>query len=119
MKKFLIGSVFVFAFLVVSLKSQPGVIRTNVTLTWLTNVNTPSPDFIYKLYSTTNLSVSLTNWPIYATFSGTNTGITLPIDSNQRWFVLTASNWWGETFFSNVTNTPPILRYDLNLRLGQ
>jgi hypothetical protein len=102
---------------VTPLFAPPGVLRTNITLAWIP-ANTPSTNFIYKIYSSTNILQPPTNWSVYATASGSVSNITLPIDANQRWFVMTASNWWGESSFSNVASTPPIPRYDQEFGIG-
>lgn len=104
---------------VLCLGAPPGVIRTNVTLAWDPYpTNQISPDLVLKVYSSTNATAPLSTWPLLTTVNPTNSTVTLPTDAQQRFFVMTASNWWGESFFSNVTNTPPTLRLTNNLRLG-
>lgn len=93
--------------------------RDTITLEW--NAYPPgaiTPELVLKIYSTTNPTLPLSSWPLLATVNPTNTRITLPIDYHQRFYVMTASNWWAESFFSNGTNTPPTLRLTNSLRLG-
>ena len=97
----------------------PGNLRTNVTLQWdKYPTNQISPDLILKVYSSTNLAIPLSSWPLVATVNPTNVTVTLPIDAHQRFYVMTASNWWGESDFGNVASTPAPPRSDLNLRIG-
>ncbi len=94
--------------------APPGILRTNVTLAWDYPVTELSTNLVFKIYSATNVIqpvVLLTN------VSGTNTQVTLPLDAQQRYFVVTASNYWGESSFSNVAETPPPPRDQNNLRL--
>lgn len=98
--------------------APPGVLRTNVTLTCDYPANQLSTNLTFKVYSHTNLAVAATSWPLVATFKGTNTTVTLPIDATQRYYVMTASNWWGESSFSNVAATEPPPLDVINLRLG-
>jgi hypothetical protein len=92
--------------------------RTNITFSWTFPTQHLSTNVLFKFYSSTNLTLPVTNWPLYATKIGTNTTVTLPIDAQQRWFVLTASNWWGETDFSNVAGTQPILPSESTVMIG-
>jgi hypothetical protein len=64
------------------------------------------------------MSLPLTSWVQITNVSGTNISVTFPIDAQQRWFVATASNWWGTSDFSGVAATPPLPRSDLKLQLG-
>jgi hypothetical protein len=86
---------------------------------------------VFKVYSSTNPIQAVTSWPLYATLYPTNltmlgtnaSGLvtnrfTLPIDATQRYFVMTASNWFGEGGFSVVAGTPPPPRSDVPLRVG-
>lgn len=102
----------------VCLGAPPGVLRTNVPLTWTYPTNLLSTNLIFKVYSSTNVSVPVTNWPLTATVIGTNTNVVLPINAQQRFFVLTASNWWGESDFSNVAQTPPVPSDEGTLSIG-
>lgn len=99
-----------------------GSFRTSVTLAWDYPTNEIS-GITFRVYSSTNISLAVTNWPLYSVVTnavvGSNTLSTiLPIDAQQRWFVMTASNWFGESSFSVVAATPPVPRSDVNLRLG-
>lgn len=87
-----------------------GQLRTNVTFSIGYPANELSTNLFFKFYSTTNLALPVTQWPVYALVPATNLIITLPIDANQRLFVVTASNWWGESFFSNQAGTEPLPR---------
>jgi len=101
-----------------SLAAPPGVMRTNVNLAWDYPTNELSTNLTFKLYSATNIASPVATWPLLTTVVGTNLSVTLPIDAQQRYFVMTASNWWGESIPSNVAGTPPLPRSDSKLSLG-
>ena len=102
-----------------ALAAPPGVLRTNVSLSWIPPTNQPpSTNYVIKIYSSTNVAIPLTSWPLLTTVSGTNTTVTLPITPPQRFYVATASNWWGESDFSNVAQTPPVLSDEVTLSIG-
>lgn len=94
----------------------PGVFPTQVTLKWdQYPTNQISPDLVFKIYSHTNIAVPFTNWPVVKTVAGTNLSTTFPMQPAARYFVLTASNFWGESSFSNVASTPAPPRSDVPL----
>lgn len=112
------GFSFLMAAAALCLGAPPGVLRTNVPLEWDYPTNELSTNLLFKIYSSTNLSSPVTNWSLYSTVVGTNTRAIVPLDAQQRFFVLTASNYWGESSFSNVTNVPPPPRHTNSVRLG-
>lgn len=66
----------------------------------------PGTNSLYKLYSTSQVGLALTNWPLVATFTnwtlGTNLGQVWFTNSwsapaQDTFFVVTASNLFGET----------------------
>jgi len=84
----------------------------DVSLQW---DNSPTNQMIiaYHIYGSTNITAPLSSWPrlltVPATFTGaTNTMATVRIVPGQFFFVVTSSNLWGESLFSNVASTPPL-----------
>lgn len=112
---FFTACLFVAAF---CLAAPPGQMRTNGTLHWSYPTNELSTNLLFKIYSTTNISAPISTWPLYLTVVGTNTQAVFPINAEQRFFSVTASNWHGESPFSNVASTPPPPRHENDLRLG-
>lgn len=96
----------------------PGVLRTNAMLRWTYPTNELSTNLTFYIYSHTNISVPLTNWPVLTNVVGTNLSVAFPINAQQRWFFMTASNWWAESLPSEVVGTPPLPRNDSKLELG-
>jgi len=101
----------------------PGTVKTNVTLTADYDTNAASADLSFNLYSTTNITLPIAQWPVVTNVlypacmtNGTNVQIVLPISSGPHFYALTASNWWGESPFSNVTNAVVVTSGN-NLRL--
>lgn len=116
--KTIFGGFCVLAAVAVMCLGAPGNLRTNVTLMWdKYPTNQISPDLILKVYSSTNLAIPLSNWPLVAIVNPTNVTVTLPLDGNQRFYTMTASNWYGEGNFSVVAATVAPPRSDLNLRI--
>lgn len=88
--------------------------------------------YAFRIYASTNLSLPVSQWPLLtncwltnlvitnrSSDASTNVGlqISLPVQPGARWFVVTASNFWGESPFSNVTAAPALPRGDVVLRL--
>ncbi len=93
----------------------PGTPRDTITLAWDYSSNDAD---VFKLYSSTNIAIPLTNWTLAATTSGTNRFVTVSnIVARQQWFYVTASNWWGETYPSNIAGTVQMLGAVLNTRI--
>jgi hypothetical protein len=115
--------------LLLSIKVANGQqIRSSAPLEWNYPFANVSPELAFIIRTNNNLST--TNWGIskftYATNclkiqvgGPTNTyGVNIGVSNTQTFIVCQASNWWGVSPFSNVTNTPPGLVSDVNLRLG-
>jgi len=78
-----------------------------VTISW-TYTNTPPEAF--KLYTSTNITVPLTNWTLVGSVSGNVHAINLTNIANQQaWFFVTATNYFGERFPTNVVGTAQLL----------
>jgi hypothetical protein len=96
----------------------PGVLFTNVTLAWSYPSNELSTNMVFKLYSTTNTALPMTSWPLVKMIPGPNLTTTFPMQAELRFFVMTASNFWGESTFSPVAATPPAPRFDVPLSIA-
>ena len=116
----------------ISLAAQPGQLRTNGVIEWDYPTNQLSTNMVFKVYSHTNVAISVSSWPILSTVWWTNSfGITnkngtnyavyrfvFPVAQSQQYFSITASNWHGESDFSGVASTPALPRSDTLIRLG-
>ena len=98
-----------------TLAAPPGILRTNVTLVWnhtnppvLIGTNLFIDPGIFKVYSTTNPAIALTNWPLFSIVAGTNNTTTFTMQPQMRFYAMTFSNFWGESTFSGVVWTPPM-----------
>ena len=63
---------------------------------------------VFKIYSSTHVNLPTTNWTLISTVSGTNTSAPFLLQPGIWFFYCTASNFWGETGPSNITNTPAV-----------
>ena len=89
----------------------------SVTLAWDYPTNELSTNLTFIVYSTTNIITPLTNWARLTNVIGTNLQSTVTIQPGQRYFVVTASNFWMESEFSNVVYTPPLPAVGSNLNI--
>lgn len=87
-----------------------GVWREYVVLAWdypdVTNQIMPGvwfdPLMQFNLYVHTNVATPLTNWMLLTNVPGVLRSAKIQIAPGSYFFALTASNWWGESDFSNV-----------------
>ena len=109
--------------------AAPGQISTNgILLAWDYPASVLSTNqVLFKLYSTTNLTSPQSSWPLVKSIRSTNgipVGTNLsfitafPMQAEARYFVMTASNFWGESVFSSVAATPSAPRFDVPLSIG-
>lgn len=104
----------------------PGTVKTNVTLTADYDTNSISADLSFNLYHSTNIALPTGSWPVLTNVlypacmvNGTNVQIVLPILPGQHFYLLTASNSFGESAFSNMTNaTVPVVTANLRIKPG-
>lgn len=76
-----------------------------LTLAWDPN---PSDQqvIVYNIYGATTVTGV---WTLQAIVSGTLSNYTLQVDnSHPAFFYVTASNFWGESNPSNITNSPSV-----------
>ncbi len=86
-----------------------------VILEWDYPTNALSTNLTFVLRATNNPGVPLTNWPVITNISGTNLTWKLLVIPGQQFYVITASNIWGESDFSNVALTQPVATPPSNL----
>lgn len=84
-----------------------GSVKTNLTLAWDYPTNQFDTNLVFILRYTTNAAISITNWPVIQVINGSNRQTTVAMSPSVAFFVMTASNLWGEGFFSNVAAVPP------------
>lgn len=87
-----------------------------VTLAWDPPAGGVVPD-VYKIYHSTNINTPLSNWVCIATVPGTNLTTTVMVTPGTNFFTATASNFWGESLFSNVARTPGLPSSDGSLTI--
>ena len=89
----------------------------NVTLLWDYPLAERTPDISFKLYHSTNITIPLTNWVCITNVASTATNINVKVTPGVNFFTLTASNFWGESDFSNVAATPAMPRSNINITI--
>jgi hypothetical protein len=92
-----------------------GTTPATITLTW--NAPTSGVPDIYKVYETTNLGEPLTNWAVVSIVPGSLTQASVSVYPGAYCFVCTASNFWGESPFSNQAGVPAPAQPGSNLRI--
>lgn len=89
----------------------------SVTLSWDYPTNELSTDIVFKVWTSTDVTVPVTNWTLITNVVGTNTSVTFSVQPGVHFYALTASSvfWKLDSVFSNVAATPPEPRSDVNL----
>ena len=90
-----------------------------VTLSWDYPAYELSDKLTFKVYSSATMVLPLESWPVLTNVSGTNLSVKLQILPGQRFFYMTASNFWGESGPSNLIGTPPLPRDMTNLTISR
>jgi len=100
-----------------------------VVVVFLWNVPTdPSwtTTYAFRIYGTTNLTAASNNWPLVAVVTnpvvvsnGTQLAFPMSLIPAQYFFEMTASNWWGESPFSQPTLTPAPVSVLDNLQISR
>jgi hypothetical protein len=102
MKKFLTITLCVLGIALVAQSAINGRVR----LTW-SYPTTTDTSLVFKIYTSTSMSIPLTNWTVVATVPYNARSYDLTVTPGEQFFVMTASNFWGQGDFSNVAGTPP------------
>ena len=88
-----------------------------VTLVWDYPVSEMTTNLTFKVYSSTNIIIPLTNWVVLTNIVGTTNSVKVQITPGACFFYVTASNFWGESNPSNVASTPVLPRSPQNLKI--
>lgn len=100
MKKTLLG---LLCLLTIIALSAPGTLRPNIELYW--SPNPPAEQVTaYRLYSKAFMT---DNWALAFTLPGSATNLFLQPTDAGKYYVITASNLWGESPFSATVWAPP------------
>ena len=110
-------------FLLLAWSSIAGVPLTNalhpsVRFSWFYTDAAPSTNLWFNIYGTTNVTTPIKQWKLVTNVTSVNALVTnaggtifslrVPMISAQYFFVMTASNFWGETSLtSQMMFTPP------------
>jgi hypothetical protein len=100
-------------FAIVALAAQTGL--EPVTLAW----DYPAAELkgtAFNIYHSQDPALPLNQWQKVASVQETNL-CRLSIVPGAHFFTATASNFWGESQFSNIASTPAVPRSDGNLRI--
>ena len=74
--------------------------QKTVRIAWSYPVNFETPDLVFKVYHATNLNVPFRQWELLTNIPGALRSATLVAEQSQEFFVMTASNYLGESDFS-------------------
>lgn len=70
-----------------------------VRIGWSYPVNFETPDLVFKVYHATNLNLNPRQWALLTNIPGNFRSATLAADQAQEFFLMTASNYLGESDF--------------------
>lgn len=93
-------------------RSAPITNSVPVLLSWTYPTNELSTNLTFYVFSTTNASLAITNWPQLTNVVGTNTSVQFNMVPGQQFFSIRASNMWQLGDFSAVVATPFLPRND-------
>ncbi len=89
-----------------------------VSLQWNYPAAGYSTNLTFVVYSTSNLAVNVTNWPVYSNYAATNACVTndgcctwtmqIQPGATAEFFTCAASNIWGVSGFSNTNDFPMV-----------
>lgn len=81
----------------------------HIHLVWTYDTNELSTNLIFCVYGTTNISIPVEQWPMVTNVVGTNLSVALDIIPGPNFFVMTTSNFWGESSItSSIASTPSV-----------
>lgn len=71
-----------------------------VRIGWSFPVAFETSDLVFKVYHSTDLRVPVNQWPLWTNIPGSNRFAEVSADQVQEFFVVTASNYLGESGFA-------------------
>lgn len=71
-----------------------------ITIGWSYPVNFETPDLVFKVYASTNLNMPLNDWALLTNIPGNCRSAILSADKPQEFFLMTASNYLGESNYA-------------------
>lgn len=86
-----------------------------IRLDWDYPPNEITTDIVFRVYSSTNITIPITNWMVLTNVTTNEAHLT--ISPGRTFFYVTASNFWGESDPSNVVGLPPLPTNGTNLRI--
>lgn len=87
-----------------------------ITLRWdypIEDLQNDSPDF--RVYWSDNVALPMTNWVLMVTTKMPSVKVT--VIPGLNFFAVNASNMWGLSFFSNITNTPGLVKTNIPISI--
>jgi hypothetical protein len=72
-----------------------------VRIGWSYPLHFETPDLIFKVYHSTDLTISPVRWALLTNLPGYMRFVDLPAEKRQEFFVVTASNYLGESGFAS------------------
>lgn len=91
-----------------------------VTLEWDYPEAEVCSNMVFRVYSSTRVDLPLREWPVLTNVPAPALSVSITMEPCQRFFYVTASNWWGESDPSNVASTPAPPRSGvLSIRRGK
>lgn len=102
-RKTALGLLLLFAWLgIAAIPSGP----QTVTLAWDYPAAELGPDLVFIIRHNKDVTTPLDQWAVLTNVAGTNLSVSIQLEPGLRYFTATASNFWGESDFSNVARVP-------------
>ncbi len=94
--------------------------ETNQVITLAWDYPAAETNVVFKLYWSGTLAVPWNQWKVMTNLPGTVREISIAVQPREMFFVITSSNFWGESDPSNTASTPPPPRSPvLSVRRGK
>jgi hypothetical protein len=74
--------------------------QKTIRISWSYPANWETPDLIFKVYHSPDLHVAIRQWALLTNIPGSVRNADLPANQTQGFFVMTASNYLGESSFA-------------------
>jgi len=71
-----------------------------IRLSWNFPLERQTPDLVFKVYHSTNLSIPLRLWAALTNIPGTLRSVEILADKSQEFYIVTASNYLGESDYA-------------------
>jgi hypothetical protein len=78
----------------------PAPSSKTIRILWSYAIASQTPDLVFKIYHSYDAAVAVRYWPLLTNVPGSVRSVTVPMNQPREFFILTASNYLGESRFA-------------------